>query len=146
MSDNILPAFYPNYMIMVRAKSWSEIMVRCNLYFHSLIFWILSNFTNSYQVSNHYGTQVWQLLSHNIVFFYNEKSSGRSGEKRRETKKPWDWGCKIKFADTKVSSNYRKRYVELSMFSSNILGKMFLIKRLWQSIHNTNNNFLLNKT
>lgn len=86
MSDNILPAFYPNYMTMVRAKSWSEIMVRCNLYFHSLIFWILSNFTNSYQVSNHYGTQVWQLLSHNIVFFYNEKSSGRSGEKEEKQK------------------------------------------------------------
>ena len=36
MSDNILPAFYTNYMRNGKVKSWSEIMVRSNFYFHSL--------------------------------------------------------------------------------------------------------------
>ena len=57
MSDNILPAFYLNYMRMGKVKSWSEIMVRFNLYFHSLIFLSLSKFTKFSQASNHYGTK-----------------------------------------------------------------------------------------
>ena len=35
MSDNILPAFYANYMRNGKVKPWNEIMVRSN-FFHSL--------------------------------------------------------------------------------------------------------------
>ena len=55
MSDNILAAFYLNFIRMGKVKSWSKIMVRCYLYVHSLIFLSLSNFTSSAQesLSNH---------------------------------------------------------------------------------------------
>ena len=42
-------------------------MVRSNFYFHFLIFLGFSNFASFSQVSDHYGTQVRQLLSENIV-------------------------------------------------------------------------------
>ena len=66
---------------MGKVKSRSEIMLRCNFYFHSLIFLGFSNFANSYQVSNHYGTQVHRLLSENIVFLRAVGGAVRIAEK-----------------------------------------------------------------
>ena len=60
MSDNILPAFYANYMRNGKVKSWSEIMVRSNFYFGSL---------NHFQWIFHFSTHWKHRKSSNFLMF-----------------------------------------------------------------------------